>query len=492
MRGIFTRIITGCLCLIAFALSVGHHCFAEAEKSIRRRSSSEFEAPPILVPRVRFWVDIFSRYGKYQIVIHHRHFPQIIFKVLDFGKAAEELDLIALDSLKRKVEKERVEEIKGYLKNLVQNEGKPSNETERHIVQQMSILPGGVFKYKQMLNDDLVRTQTGIKEKFGDAIRRTGRYLGTMERIFIHEEGLPVELTRLPFVESSFDYTAYSSVGAAGIWQFMRGTAKKYMTVNNLVDERLDPILATRAAAKYLKGAYRSLGNWPLAITSYNHGVAGVYKKMKAQGTTDLARIIEKKDERVFGFASSNFFPEFLAALEVYDNYRKYFPDLRLDPPLELKEFPITRPIFLGQAARTVQVPEDELRAANYALLSPVSSNKRPIPTGYVLRVPLSGVTSEQIRQSEIKKVPPKPLKFDPNKSKLFATTSGQTHIVKKGDTLQKIAKKYGTNVSALIRDNGLKGQIVKVGQKLRVQKPVAPSKESKKATTKKKGKAKK
>lgn len=82
-----------------------------------------------------------------------------------------------------------------------------------------------------------------------------------------------------PFIESSFDYSAHSSVGAAGIWQFMPRTARVYkMAVGRYVDERRDPIKATRAAAKYLKTAYDALGSWPLAIVSYNHGVGGVRK----------------------------------------------------------------------------------------------------------------------------------------------------------------------------------------------------------------------
>jgi membrane-bound lytic murein transglycosylase D len=94
----------------------------------------------------------------------------------------------------------------------------------------MTYVPGGRQKYQRTLNEDLIRSQTGIREKCREALRRSGRYIHAMERIFVQEYGLPVELTRIPFIESSFDYEAYSSVGAAGIWQFMRSTARLYMT----------------------------------------------------------------------------------------------------------------------------------------------------------------------------------------------------------------------------------------------------------------------
>src|SRR4029453_7063103 len=94
-------------------------------------------------------------------------------------------------------------------------------------------------------------------------------------RIF-RDEGLPVELTRLPLIESCFDVEAYSKVGAAGIWQFMPATGRLYMEVSSSVDERRDPIPPPRAAARYLSRSYERLGNWPLAITSYNHGPNGM------------------------------------------------------------------------------------------------------------------------------------------------------------------------------------------------------------------------
>jgi len=89
----------------------------------------------------------------------------------------------------------------------------------------------------------------------------------------------------LAHVESSFDVTASSKAGAAGMWQFTRATGKKYLTVNRVLDERRDPIRASEAAAKLLKQNYERLRNWPMALTAYNHGVAGVLRAKEAMGT---------------------------------------------------------------------------------------------------------------------------------------------------------------------------------------------------------------
>ena len=99
---------------------------------------------------------------------------------------------------------------------------------------------------------------------------------------------MPEELVYLPHVESSYRWNARSNVGALGMWQFMATTARKYILVDQAVDERLDPYTAARAAARYLQNAYDELGTWPLAITSYNHGVDGMKNAVRDMDTTDI------------------------------------------------------------------------------------------------------------------------------------------------------------------------------------------------------------
>lgn len=433
-----------------------------ALKPVRRNPA--FVTPPELRPRVNFWIDVFSKYGKDQKVIHHRDFPQVQFKILDFTKAAAELGPVQLDLLKQRVEREKVAEIANAVKKLASG-AEPETSLEKHIVNQMAFLPGGRSKYQKMLDDDLIRTQTGIKEKFGEAVRRTGRYLYFIERIFVDEYGLPVELTRIPFIESSFDYNAYSSVGAAGIWQFMRATGKKYMTVNNLIDERRDPLAATRGAAQYLRSAYSSLGTWPLAVTSYNHGVAGVYRKMKDFGTTDLARAIEHPTERVFGFASTNFYPELLAAIEIYDDYEHYFPGIQLEPPLRVKEHRLSRSMSVDQVARMLGTTKDELERVNYAVSDMIWSGRRPIPAGYVLKVPM-----EFEAQASKLAGPMQEPASTPVGGSVSAVRGGITYTVRKGDTLLSIAKKYKTSVQTLVDLNQVSAKTLRVGQLLTIR----------------------
>src|SRR5436190_2077228 len=113
---------------------------------------------------------------------------------------------------------------------------------------------------------------------------------------------IPAEIALLPLVESSFENRALSNAGAAGIWQFTRGTGRLYLNVNRRLDERLDPLKATRAAARLLHDNYNALESWPLAITAYNHGRAGIQRAQSEAGS-EIAKIIEQYRGPAFGYA---------------------------------------------------------------------------------------------------------------------------------------------------------------------------------------------
>ncbi len=415
-----------------------------------------FQVPPQLRGRVDFWKDVFAKYGRNQVVIHHREFPQVVFGVLDFSSEAETMSDVELKRHKDRVEKETVLSMKEQIRQLVNGE-EPSTPFQESFVEKMEIVPQGSRSYRRLLDEDLIRTQTGIRERYAQAINRAWRYLPVMEQIFTSEYGLPKELTRLPFIESSFDYTAYSNVGAAGIWQFMPRTARSHrMLVGRYVDERRDPVKATRGAAEYLRIAYQELGSWPLAITSYNHGVGGVRSKVRAAGTSNLAEIIEHPSERFFGFASTNFYPEFLAAVEIFQDHDKYFPEVSVQPPLRLVAYPVRTPMSPAQASRQLGVPLENLKEANYALLDPVWKGAAKIPAGYVLQVPVQYTD----KMNEVRT--PEPLR-----SRIVTTSSGEGKMyrVTRKDSLQSIAARFNTTPERIAQMNRLTRNEVELGQ---------------------------
>jgi membrane-bound lytic murein transglycosylase D len=430
-----------------------------------RRSVGPFAVPAGLRGRVDFWKDVFAKYSSKQVVVHHREFPQIVFGVIDLEAETRDMGPIEFERHKDSVVKRTVLAVQQAVEALARGEA-PSSDFQTKVVHLMSEVPGGAGKYRRIVEEDLIRTQTGIRDRYVEAVRRSRRYLPMMEHIFVNEYGLPKELTRLPFVESSFDYTAYSSVGAAGIWQFMPRTAKAHqMKVGKVVDERRDPLKATHAAAQYLRSAYQSLGSWPLAITSYNHGVGGVRSKVRKAGTSDIVEIIEHPGERFFGFASSNFYPEFLAAVEIYEDWRTYFPEVKEEPPLRLVSFPLAAPASPQHISHVLNIPLDELREANYALLDPVWRGAAKIPAGYTLRLPAhyedrtGRILPPESRSRAVKVIP---VMYSPPVSR-----GKGSYVVKRGDTLGEISRKTNRSVEALRRANKLKGNSIKAGQRL-------------------------
>ena len=136
-------------------------------------------------------------------------------------------------------------------------------------------------KYLNASKAERIRGQMGLKDQTREAMKISGRYLGKMERIF-KKDNLPLVLTRLPFVESSFNVNAKSKVGASGVWQFMPNSGKHFgLKVNDVIDETNYPFLSTEAAAKHSKRNYEILNSWPLAITAYNFGLGNIKKTQK-------------------------------------------------------------------------------------------------------------------------------------------------------------------------------------------------------------------
>ncbi len=479
------RCAFGLFCSLSIILLTCSRCVASPLPTysspgyLNKTRDAEFAANPELRPRINFWIDVFTRYGKDEVVFHHRDYPGVTFGSLSFVAEAGHMGPNQLERHKKAQKLAYERRVLGAFSNLARG-AKPQNSLEESIVTQMRFIPGGSKKYQKVVRDKLVRSQTGIKERFADAIQRSGRYMPILEDIFA-DFGLPKELTRLPFVESSFDYKAYSSVGAAGIWQFMPRTGRVFgLRITSALDERRDPVEAGKAAAKYLQQAYASLGTWPLALTSYNHGVGGVKKAIRKMGTSDINRIIEYHGERAFGFASNNFYPEFIAALEVYDNHRKYFPGLKIESQLKFDVIKLSNTYNVSYITKNLGLSVNDLRPLNYAISDATWKGRYPIPRGYNLKVPKGfGARGSHLKMPEpvaTKKVLPKQ-KIAPtsrvtsNIKKAPVSNKGNSRYyrVRRGDTLWSISRRYRVSVNQLKALNNLGSRPLQVGQTLRI-----------------------
>jgi membrane-bound lytic murein transglycosylase D len=290
-----------------------------------------FPRPASVEPNVKFWVDVFANYGERDFLIVDRDKLWRVYQVLhlpgDGSPRRSEINTVN-DYLKDKYS--------SILNRLAAGQV-PATYEEREVATLYKDEPLSAYA----AGAQNLRVQEGMREQFREGLLRSRYYRSTMERIF-NNAGLPPELVVLAEVESGFYSRARSSAGAVGIWQFTRGTGQQFMRITRYHDDRLDPETETQAAAELLRSNYLTFGNWPLAITAYNYGTAGMAQAAEMYAN-DYARIVRDYDGPHFGFASKNYYAEFLAALQINRFEAAYFPDLRYDsappPPPVLTDF---------------------------------------------------------------------------------------------------------------------------------------------------------
>jgi len=300
-----------------------------------------FPLPSGLEGAVEFWKQIFTRYSFGEVVF---------FDPMDPGTIYSSLRVPDNDAGRALIDKERARIVADY--DLIDDETR-------------------------------IRSQRGAKEHFAEGLKIAGRYIREMQKIF-RAEGLPENLAYLPLVESSFNVRARSVVGAVGMWQFMPETGKKFLRIDGKIDERRDPFASTRAAARLLNENYRLLGNWPLAITAYNHGTDGIFRGVKSVESDNLVDLIRGYQSPTFGFASKNFYAEFLAVVDIATHSETYFPFLRAHAPVALREVALKRSAPLQPMLKPAAIAQSDFFEWNPAL----DPNAKVIPAGYRVKLP--------------------------------------------------------------------------------------------------------
>jgi membrane-bound lytic murein transglycosylase D len=414
-----------------------------------------FPFPEALQPQVSFWRDIFTRYSTNQIVIHDNWYLPVIYEVVDLKSPefkSEKEGWKAVEAAQKKYAT--------LLKRLAKTWDSPEEmtATERQVYDLFSDFPDST-RFKKKDAADRVRAQRGQADRVKTGLIQAGAYLGAMKKI-LAEHDVPETLVYLPVIESAFNTQAKSYLGAAGPWQFMRSTGKHYhLTINAHVDERKDPLRATRAAAELLSYNYQKITSWPLAITAYNHGLSGMKNAVKKVGTDDIDVIIEQYDGSRFGFASRNFYPEFLAAIDVGLRYTEYFGEIELYTPLTLTQIKLPDHVKVKTLEKYTSLTADDIKALNPALHSSVFKSGSYIPKNYVLNIPLDQKKAFETAYAAI----PQSLKYQ------YVAVSTK-HRVKKGETLSAIAIKYKTSIKAIMRLNNIKNSSkIRAGQLLKI-----------------------
>lgn len=348
----------------------------------------EFHIPESLRARTAFWFDIYTHYGEAHHVIHHALYPWIIYKVVDTteilqnGKGPFWLRRQEAD----RVTKHELQTVRYTLARLARRRDYMNlTPLERQLYDKLLPVKGSRRQvFRQAAYN--VRSQLGQKDFFQRGLVSSSKYLPYMEEEF-RSLGLPTELTRMPFVESSFNEEARSKVGASGIWQIMPRTGKQYVIVNGLIDERNSPIKATVVAGRLLHSYNHALNSWPLTITSYNHGIGNIQKAIRRAHSRDLAEIIARYHRGDFKFASSNFYTCFLAALYAEKYNELIFKSVPREPPQELEPVRLSGPTRVRYIEKATGLDARSLVTYNLDLKYAVRKNA-VLPRGYRVFLP--------------------------------------------------------------------------------------------------------
>jgi membrane-bound lytic murein transglycosylase D len=232
------------------------------------------------------------------------------------------------------------------------------------------------------------------------------------------------------------------------------------MRIDQAVDERRDPYTSSEAAARFLRRNYDALGSWPLAVTAYNHGPGGMRRAARVMGTSDIEVIIRRYNGPAFGFASRNFYVSFLAALDIEKNPEQYFGALRRQPAPDLLVVETPDYMRVDAIERAFGVTRSTLQAYNPALLPPVWEGAKYVPRGFRLKLPADTVIA----------APAELFASVPPGQRFAAQVPDRIYIVKSGDTLSHIARRYRTSVAKLAQINGLTPRSrIRIGQKLKL-----------------------
>ncbi len=398
----------------------------------------------IISSNVAFWEKVYSSYSVNTAIIHDQNDLSRIYGTVTL---LEDGFPNAREHNNRKI-KQVKNHIRSVLLELAQTPNPKTREQRKIAALFANTKRGSVYKKAS----DNIRAQNGLKEMFLEGVVRSGAYMGALKTMF-RSYNLPEDLAYLPHVESSFNPKAFSKFGAAGMWQFTHSTGKQFLTINYIIDERRDPLISARAAAKFLQRNYQQLGTWPLALTAYNYGPAGMKRALSQEGSYE--KIFKNYNKGYFKFASRNFYSEFLAAVKAAKKLER--SGLVLEQPLQAVTVRLPAYARADKLCEYLGISTEILKKYNPALRDPVFKGSKYIPKNYVLKLPYRFNNSRLLSAA-----PPSIFSSGQKRSQFYS--------VQPGDSAGAIARRHKVSLKSLIQANNLNAKaVIRVGQNLRI-----------------------
>lgn len=424
------------------ALAIVLALFASSGPSM---AVEELPVPEALRAEIDFWKRVFGETGRDHGLVHDDFHVGVVY---------EEISLKGLSRrARRNAIRAATSEYRKVLTRLADQRPEKLSEKEQRVLDAWGPNPS---RATLRAAAGRLRVQQGMVEHFKAGLVRSGRW---REHILatLREHGVPEGVAALPHIESSFVPTAVSSASALGMWQFTRSTGRRFMRIDNVMDERLDPWRASTAAAQLLVYNHSLLDSWPLAITAYNQGVGAMLRAARQLGAKDIETVVRRYKGRTFKFAGRNFYVELIAVVELEKEADRRFGRLDLEPPINYMMVKVPDYMRLDTLAGVLGVGSNTLADLNPGLRSPVIKNTKFVPRNYLLRAPpiedaearVASIASDQRFASQIR---------------------DRNYVIQPGDTLSLIAQRYGTSVSRLMQANNLRNRHrIRAGQALEI-----------------------
>lgn len=480
--------------------------------------SNYFPRPAGLEDAVDFWRQVFGEWKAHQIVLHDDEYLGVVYEMIEVtGYIGGRLS--AEQQAKVEQRKEHIAHQLNDINFLLHK--RMALTTEQQNIYNLVVRKAGRKALKNAA--ERVRVQRGMKESFQTGLEASSRYSTLMREVF-RKNHLPEELAHLPHVESAFTTSARSPVGAVGVWQFMPVTGKRYLRIDDALDERYDPILATQGAARYLQYAFGKLNDWGLAVTSYNYGLSGMVRARREEGR-DIGRIVKNYNGASFGFASRNYYVEFLAVCDIMADLPRYFPGgVDYQQPPAIKQIEITKAMTSAEIAKKHHIPYTTLAELNPAWTKQAVEGTVALPANTAVWLPRfvpreerllmtakktstvamraglgdfhlsynqaapskwdvfehfpNGLSGQLIAKTTQPKLPAQPVTpptqlaqiSKPSKPVLKNNKGAEIHIVQSGDSVSTIASKYSVQIRALLALNEISADtLIRPGQPIRI-----------------------
>ncbi len=368
-------------------LDVSTKDLAEVLVDPENRVEPEFKVPAGLEGHVAFWLKIYARYSSMQTVVFDKESPDKIYAVQDAREfMARGMGAIGIEIMSKRRLQSMLDALRHDLGILARN---PKAQFKVGAPGSRALQLWGRCKashWRRTLAN--IKTQKGQRDYIYRGIRASRPFMKPMEDIF-REAGLPVQLSRLPLLESSFQITAESKASAVGVWQFLVKSAQEYMIVDERagIDERLSPIKSAHAATRMFKRNMRILGDIALSVIAYNHGARNLVKIRHQYGVKNIAKLLDARNKQSpLGYASRNYFAEFLAIVhaEVYQDRLYHMPASSSSYRVQIVK--LTAPQSVFEVAAFHQAPLDAVKTFN----PDIFDLKRRLPKGTRVVIPFA------------------------------------------------------------------------------------------------------